>query len=86
MGTGHDRYNCADFSHDLVVLLRKDNITSYPMCGWLNHSYHAWVGVELETGSNSYQFVQIEPQTGQEIYPSGLFYANGRRCVARGLN
>jgi hypothetical protein len=74
------RYNCADFTRDTVLLLRENNVTTYPMCGWYQHKYHAWVGVEF---NNS--FYNIEPQSSQIVYPDELEYVRGRRCITRGI-
>lgn len=77
---GYERYNCADFVADAVLLLREHNYTAYPVCGWLYHNYHAWVGLEFN-GS----FYNIEPQSGEIVYPTDLEYVRGRRCVVRGV-
>lgn len=74
------RYNCADFTHDAIFMLRFDGFTAYPMCGWMDHKYHAWIGLELDGN-----FYNIEPQIAEIIYPNGDNYKFGRRCVVRGL-
>jgi hypothetical protein len=77
------RYNCMDFSKDLTLELRANNVTAYPMCGWILSRNHFWVGVELNG-----ELTQIEPQTGEIVYPMPEYswYIRGRRCIARGLN
>lgn len=90
---GSLRYNCMDFSHDAVLLLRENNITSYAMCGWYNHGFHYWIAVDLTLNPKTDWFwayenpnlIQIEPQSAQIIYPDELFYLRGRRCITRGL-
>lgn len=84
---GYDRYNCADFTADSVLALRERNYTAYPVCGWLNHGYHAWIGVEINE-----TIYHIEPQDGVLIYPSTADdydpsnpYFFGRRCIVRGV-
>ena len=81
IGTNYERYNCADYSHDFTLILRKGNFTTYPVCGYVNHIHHAWVGVVVNN-----TLIQIEPQTGQIVQPSGLEYARGMHCMVRGLS
>ena len=78
LGTGYIRYNCADFSYDLVLSLRGNNFTAYPVCGYLNHFNHAIVGVDLN-GSE----ILIEPQTGQIV--SDNYLLRPHHCMVRGL-
>jgi len=89
------RYNCADFAKDLVLALRAEGINAYPVCGWLNHRYHAWVVVEENKtdwfwARENPNLIHIEPQTGEIIYPEEdmpwlSYYARGRKCVVRGI-
>ena len=75
------RYNCEDFTHDAVLLLRKNNVTSFPLCG--SYAYgeeHAWVGVEY-----NHTLYNIEPQTDRIVYPNSTNYMRGHVCAVRGL-
>jgi len=76
---GEDRFNCADFTALAVKELRKANYTAYPVCGWLGHTYHAWVRIEFD---NDYR--DFEPQSAKDV-TNDPNYRFTRRCVVRGV-
>lgn len=78
------RFTCMDYTALAVTELRQQNFTATPLCGWLNHGYHAWVGLEINK-----TFYNIEPQTGKIVFPNPdrdvSYYVGARPCVVRGV-
>lgn len=77
---GKERFNCADFTALAVEQLRKANYTAYPVCGWLNHNYHAWVRIQF----NETYYRDFEPQNAQDVTEDSN-YIFSRICIVRGV-
>lgn len=73
-------FNCADFTALAVRELRKANYSAYPICGWLRHTYHAWVRIEF----NESFYRDFDPQTAKDV-TENPDYKFSKRCIVRGV-
>lgn len=88
------RYNCGDFTANLVTALRHEGFDAFPVCGSYRSGQHYWVGINMNG-----TVVYIEPQNGKLVRPYGVSeiwgyiqehgeypeYRFAKRCAVRGI-